>query len=92
MPGALIGLLFVAVSLHMRTFTDDQRWLLEKELRQVEWLEGQVELLEKEIERRVVIFEDAIQRHQREGALAQRGFIGLRAEDRQRLLAFLRSL
>ena len=24
MPGALIGLLFVAVSLHMRTFTDDQ--------------------------------------------------------------------
>src|SRR5207237_7024790 len=24
------------------TFTDEQRWLLEKELRQVEWLEGQV--------------------------------------------------
>jgi len=44
------------------TFTDDQRWLLEKEIGQVEWLEGQVELLEKEIERRVVVFEDAIQR------------------------------
>src|SRR5881227_1732371 len=35
------------------TFTDEQRWLLEKELRQVEWLEGQVEGLEEEIERRV---------------------------------------
>jgi hypothetical protein len=44
------------------TFTDEQRWLLEKELRQVEWLEGQVEGLEEEIERRVSGFEEAIQR------------------------------
>jgi transposase len=44
------------------TFTSEQRWLLEKELRQVEWLEGQVEGLEKEIERRVSEFEEAIQR------------------------------
>src|SRR5437660_1262056 len=44
------------------TFTDEQRWLLEKELRQVEWLEGQVEGVEEEIERRVSGFEEAIQR------------------------------
>jgi len=44
------------------TFTDEQRWLLEKELRQVEWLEGQVQTLEEEIERRVEIFEEPIQR------------------------------
>jgi len=36
--------------------------------------------------------EDAIQRHQREGELARRGFLQLRTDDRQRLLAFLRSL
>jgi len=36
--------------------------------------------------------EDAIQRHQREGELARRGFLQLSADDRQRLLAFLRSL
>jgi transposase len=44
------------------TFTSQQRWLLEKELRQVEWLEGQVETLEKEIERQVVVFEEPIRR------------------------------
>jgi len=44
------------------TFTDEQRWLLEKELRQVEWLETQVETLEQEIQRRVSTFEDAIRR------------------------------
>jgi transposase len=44
------------------TFTDDQRWLLDKELRQVEWLEAQVVTLEQEIERRMVPFEEQIQR------------------------------
>lgn len=44
------------------TFTEEQRWLLGKELRQVEWLEAQVEVLEQEIERRVAVFEEAIQR------------------------------
>jgi transposase len=44
------------------TFTEDQRWLLDKELRQVEWLEMQIEALEGEIERRVAVFEEAIQR------------------------------
>jgi CxxC motif-containing protein (DUF1111 family) len=36
--------------------------------------------------------EDAVQRHLREGELARRGFAQLSADDRQRLLAFLRSL
>jgi CxxC motif-containing protein (DUF1111 family) len=36
--------------------------------------------------------EDAIQRHQREAELAQRGFARLPTDDRLRLLAFLRSL
>jgi transposase len=44
------------------TFTDDQRWLLDKELLQVEWLESQVVTLEQEIERRVALFEEHIQR------------------------------
>jgi transposase len=44
------------------TFSGEQRWLLEKELRQVEWLEAQVERLEEEIERRVSVFEEAIGR------------------------------
>jgi transposase len=44
------------------TFTDDQRWLLDKELRQVEWLEQQVVALEQEIERRVAPFEEQIRR------------------------------
>ena len=44
------------------TFTRDQRWLLGKKLQQVEWLEGQVKVLEEEIERRVAVFEGAIRR------------------------------
>ena len=44
------------------TFTGEQRWLLDKELRQVEWLETQVEVLEREIERRVEPFEEAMRR------------------------------
>jgi len=44
------------------TFTDEQRWLLEKELLQVEFLELQIETLEREIERRVAVFEESIQR------------------------------
>jgi hypothetical protein len=44
------------------TFTGEQRWLLEKERRQVAWLEAQIEVLEQEIERRVAGSEEAIQR------------------------------
>ena len=44
------------------TFTDEQRWLLERGIRQAEWLEAQVEILEREIERRVAVYEGAIQR------------------------------
>jgi transposase len=44
------------------TLTVEQRWLLGKELRQVEWLEEQVDVLEQEIERRVAEFEESIQR------------------------------
>jgi transposase len=44
------------------TFTGEQRWLLEKELKQVEWLEEQIEALEREIERRVAVYEESIQR------------------------------
>jgi hypothetical protein len=44
------------------TFTDEQRWLLAKELRQIEWLEGQACAREQEIERRVAVFEEPIQR------------------------------
>lgn len=44
------------------TFTDEQRWLLRKELGQVEWLEAQIGALEQEIERRVAPFEEAIRR------------------------------
>ena len=44
------------------SFTDNQRWLLGKELRQVEWLETQVEVLEQEIERRTIPFEEPMQR------------------------------
>jgi len=44
------------------SFTSEQRWLLEKELRQVEWLEQQIEAMEQEIERRVAGFEQPIQR------------------------------
>jgi transposase len=42
------------------TFTDDQRWLLDNELRQVEWLEAQAGVLEQEIERRMEPFEEQI--------------------------------
>jgi transposase len=44
------------------TFTTEQRWLLEKELRQVEFLEQEIAALEQEIERRVAVFEESIQR------------------------------
>ena len=44
------------------SFTSEQRWLLEKEMRQVEWLEQQIEAMEQEIERRVAGFEQPIQR------------------------------
>lgn len=44
------------------TFSGEQRWLLERELSQVEWLEVQVEVLEQEITRRVACFEQPIRR------------------------------
>jgi transposase len=44
------------------TFTGEQRWLLEKEVHQVEWLETQVQVLEQEIERRVKQFDKQIGR------------------------------
>lgn len=44
------------------TFTQQQRWLLEKELRQIVFLEFQVQALEQEIEQRVATFEQAVQR------------------------------
>jgi hypothetical protein len=44
------------------TFTDEQRWLLERELQQVEWLEAQGATLEQEIERRVSVYEEAMGR------------------------------
>jgi transposase len=44
------------------TFTDDQRWLLGQELRQVEWLEQQIAIVEQEIERRMAPFEEVLTR------------------------------
>ena len=44
------------------TFTAEQRWLLGKELHQVEWLEGQIAVVEQEIERRVAPWQEAIAR------------------------------
>jgi transposase len=44
------------------TFTAEQRWLLDKELKQVDWLETQVTVLEQEIVRRVESFEEPIRR------------------------------
>lgn len=44
------------------SFSDNRRWLLDKELRQLEWLEGQVQTIEQEIERRVEPFAEAIRR------------------------------
>ena len=44
------------------TFTREQRWLLTKELLQIEWLEAQIAAMEQEIERRITGFEDATRR------------------------------
>src|SRR6266568_9244283 len=44
------------------SFTANQRWLLDRELRQLEWLETQVEVLEQEIERQVVSLEEPMRR------------------------------
>ena len=44
------------------SFTENQRWLLDKEMRQVEWLEIQVQVLEQQIERHVAAFEEPMQR------------------------------
>jgi hypothetical protein len=44
------------------SFTDEQRWLLKRELQQVEWLEQQVEAMEHEIARRVAQYEEPIRR------------------------------
>jgi transposase len=44
------------------TFTSQQRWLLEKELLQVEWLEQHIESLEQEIEVRVAGCAEPIRR------------------------------
>lgn len=44
------------------SFTPEQRWLLDKELGQVDWLETQIAALEREIIRRVQPFDDAIGR------------------------------
>jgi transposase len=44
------------------SFTAEQRWLLAQELRQVEWLETQVQVLEQEVERRVSGFGEQIHR------------------------------
>jgi len=44
------------------TFTAEQRWLMNRELHQLEWLEQQVELLETEIERRLIPFAEVLVR------------------------------
>jgi len=44
------------------TFTEHQRWLLSREVRQLEWLEIQIADMEAEIERRLVPFEETTQR------------------------------
>src|SRR5437762_9700868 len=44
------------------SFTVNQRWLLDQELRYLEWLEIQVAVLEQEIERQVAAFEEPMQR------------------------------
>jgi transposase len=44
------------------TFTAEQRWLLGRELAQMEWLERQREALEAEIERRTAGFSEALRR------------------------------
>jgi hypothetical protein len=49
------------------SFTDEQRWLLKRELQQVEWLEQQVATLEQEIERRVAGYDPASADHSGSG-------------------------
>jgi transposase len=44
------------------SFTGNQRWLLDRELKHLEWLERQVEVLEQEIERRVAGFAEPMRR------------------------------
>jgi len=44
------------------SFTGNQRWLLDKELRQLEWLESQIPVLEQEIERQLEPFQEAMRR------------------------------
>jgi transposase len=44
------------------TFTAEQRWLLGRELSQMEWLEKQLEAMEAEIERRIADFSDELRR------------------------------
>ena len=44
------------------SFTTDQRWLLARELRQLEWIQEQVAVYEQEIERSMVPFEEPIRR------------------------------
>jgi hypothetical protein len=44
------------------SFTSEQRWLLQRELQQVEWLEQQMAAMEQEIERRVAWFEEPMRR------------------------------
>lgn len=44
------------------SFTENQRWLLSKELNQVEWLEIQVQVMEQEIERRIATVEEPMRR------------------------------
>jgi transposase len=44
------------------SFTGNQRWLLDRELKHLEWLETQVEVLEREIERQVTQFAEPMRR------------------------------
>ena len=44
------------------TFTSEQRWLLARELSQMEWLEKQLEEMEAEIEQRIAAFSDELRR------------------------------
>jgi transposase len=44
------------------SFTQSQRWLLDKELHHLEWLERQIERMEQEIERQVVRYEEPMRR------------------------------
>jgi len=44
------------------SFTANQRWRLDRELRQLEWLEIQVEVLEQEMERQVASLEEPMRR------------------------------